>query len=175
MASAVRTLSSARIARATTCAAHTTSATHTYHACASQCAATVTTHSATLTLPRTRTLTRILTLNPNPGQVERDEATWMFDGSTGFNVRTSLAELRQAVRATLHAHGLISLCLDRRPPLTLQLPPDWPAMAVELLGACPDMGFSKVTLTLTLTLALTLTLTQTLTLTLILTVTLTLP
>ena len=27
--------------------------------------------------------------------------------------------------------------------LSLHLPSDWPAMAVELLGACPDMGFSK--------------------------------
>eukprot|EP00964_Phaeocystis_antarctica_P099422 scaffold65263_cov50-Phaeocystis_antarctica.AAC.7 len=41
--------------------------------------------------------------------------------------------------------GLISLCIDRRPALSLQLPSDWPAMAVELLGACPDMGFSKAT------------------------------
>ena len=67
----------------------------------------------------------------------------MFDGLTGFNVRTSLAELRQAVRATLHAHGLISLCLDRRPPLTLQLPPDWPAMAVELLGLGLGLGLGQ--------------------------------
>jgi hypothetical protein len=70
-------------------------------------------------------------------QVERDEATWMFDGSTGFNVKTSLSELRQAVRATLHAHGLISLCLDRRaaprpaprprhPRITPGSPPDHP-------------------------------------------------
>ena len=35
------------------------------------------------------------------------------------------------------------LRLHRRPVLSLQLPSDWPAMAVELLGACPDMGFSK--------------------------------
>ena len=74
-------------------------------------------------------------------QVERDEGTWMFDGNVGVNVKSK--ELQQAVRTTLHAHGMISLCLDRRPSLKLQLPSGWPSMAVDLFGSVPDMGFSK--------------------------------
>ncbi len=48
------------------------------------------------------------------------------------------------MRATLRAHAIIALSLDRRPALTLQLPSTWRAMAPDLAGSYADMGFSQV-------------------------------
>ena len=70
-----------------------------------------------------------------------ERATWTFaDGET---VELKCRTLQEAARATLHAYGLLTLCLDNLPPLYQQLPAQWGAMAADLAGSFPDMGFSR--------------------------------
>ena len=68
------------------------------------------------------------------------EADFKFDDDSTLQLKSS--KLEQAVRAALHAHELITLCLELPQP-RLQLPPSWKTSGLAAEGGTfPDMGFS---------------------------------
>lgn len=71
---------------------------------------------------------------------EGDAGAWGFAGDVTAQLRSP--RLAEAARATLQAHGLITLCLDV-PPLALSLPAKWGPLGFEAEGREIDMGFSR--------------------------------
>ena len=67
---------------------------------------------------------------------EGDAGAWGFGEGVTAQIKTP--RLQEAARATLHAHALVTLCLDV-PPLTLSLPPHWGALGCDLQGKEIDM------------------------------------
>ena len=65
-----------------------------------------------------------------------DAGAWGFGEGSRVQIKTS--RLQEAAQATLHAHALITLCLDL-PKLALSLPNEWGALGFGDEGKEIDM------------------------------------
>ena len=71
---------------------------------------------------------------------EGDIGAWGFHNEITTQIKSE--RLQEAVKLTLKAHALITLCLDI-PPLALSLPKQWGALGFDTEGREVDMGFSR--------------------------------